>query len=513
MTYLRKRRGIWYFRRRIPADCQSAFRSKEILLSLKTRERRRALELAPQYVARYDAVFDQIRHGQMFDIKELLKNHPLEFETKVVERADGTRETVRRIDTDVIAALRDAGVPPERIAELVEKWNKGESVSDGENTTSSTTAITLENLVDRYNQHRVTEHREEPNWTIPGGDHIKFRRLLELLGGDKLIDSVSRDDAVYVRDHLIQLPSNTTSTKGKNIYKVIELTKAKATAEAKSAGLITVHYDRICTGQVNNHLTLYSSMFQWAVDNELLKRNPFIRMRITNRKKIKNNSRRDKFSRDELKTIFQHAIFTDYATEKKRNPRLKPYRFWTPILGLLTGARPCELSALYVEDLKKINKVWVFDFNEHTPDKCSKSENAIRYTPVHPELIRLGFIEYVQSLETDRIFSELKYEDDENRYARYVNERFVASILKPANIYVKDKKVFYSFRHTLTTELQRVGVSQLHREWLTGREAEDKSVGDDFYVKPDELPTMYKLLAKVDFSEELAAVKPFPIGK
>ncbi len=395
----------------------------------------------------------------------------------------------------------------------MEKWNKGESVSDGKKSAESRKTITLSALVDRYNQHLITEHREEPNWTIPSGDQIKFRRLLELLDGEKSIDSVSREEASYVRDHITQLPSDTTGTRGKNIFKVIELAKAKAVSEAKASGQTTVSYDRISTVQVNNHLTLYSSMFQWAVDDELIERNPFVRMRITNRKKIKNSARRDKFSRDELKTIFQHAIFTDYTTEKKRNPRLKPYRFWTPILGLLTGARPCELSALYVEDLKKINDVWVFDFNENTPDKCSKSENAIRYTPIHPELIRLGFIEYVQSLETGRIFSELKYEDDENRYARYVNERFVASILKPANIYVKEKKVFYSFRHTLTTELQRVGVSQLHREWLTGRKAEDKSVGDDFYVKPDELPTMYKLLAKVDFSEELAAVNPFPLDK
>ena len=507
-TYLKKRGQFWYFRRRIPVDCRAAFRSNEILLSLKTRDRRRALDLAPEYIARYDGVFERIRRGQMVDIKELLKNPPLEFESKTIERADGTRETVRRIDTDVIAALKEAGVAPERLAELVAQWNMDKSATIEAEAPSPT--ITLNTLIDRYNQHRVMEHQDTPGWTPDKGDEIKFRRLCELLGEDKSIDDISREDAIYVKEHLVQLPRQSSGTRGRNIYKVIELTVAKAKAHAKEGEKTTPTYARLSSQQVNNHLTLYSSMFQWAVNNELLARNPFVKILLAKNKKAKNNARRNLFTRPELSTIFSHPIFTDYAAAARSNPKIKPYRYWTPLIGLYTGARPCEISALYVEDIKQVMGVWVFDFNDNTPDKCSKTVNAIRCTPIHPDLIKLGFLDFVQSLTTDRIFDELEYEDDKSRYARYVNERFVEGILKPAGIYVPVKKVFYSFRHTLTTEIQRQDIDGMYREWIMGREAKDKNIGDEFYVKPAEMPKLLSVLSEVDFSEELSKVKPFP---
>ena len=42
-----------------------------------------------------------------------------------------------------------------------------------------------------------------------------------------------------------------------------------------------------------------------------------------------------------------------------------------------------------------------------------------------------------------------------------------------------------------------------------GREAEDKTTGDKFYVKDDELPVLQQELDKVDFSKELVNVKPW----
>ena len=79
---------------------------------------------------------------------------------------------------------------------------------------------------------------------------------------------------------------------------------------------------------------------------------------------------------------------------------LNPLRFsmlpahhrWLPVCLLYTGARPDELATL---DLAKIKQAGDWDYIEINRGKTA---SGLRLVPLHPELIELGFMEYVEQL-------------------------------------------------------------------------------------------------------------------
>ncbi|WBU62731.1 hypothetical protein [Paracoccus aerodenitrificans] len=70
--------------------------------------------------------------------------------------------------------------------------------------------------------------------------------------------------------------------------------------------------------------------------------------------------------------------------------------FWNAHLAVYTGARREELAGLETDDITQQNGVPVIFIrsNSHRTLKNGQSE---RFVPVHPDLIKLGFLDYVAS--------------------------------------------------------------------------------------------------------------------
>ena len=84
-------------------------------------------------------------------------------------------------------------------------------------------------------------------------------------------------------------------------------------------------------------------------------------------------------------------------------------------------------------------------------DKSLKTVNAIRQVPIHPRLIELGLLEYVDALKAagyDRLFPELKHNKIKGYRAaasKWFNENYFGKVLG----FPRDgKKTFHSLRHT-----------------------------------------------------------------
>jgi integrase len=82
---------------------------------------------------------------------------------------------------------------------------------------------------------------------------------------------------------------------------------------------------------------------------------------------------------------------------------------------------------------------------------------------------------------------------------------------KTLKIHINNKKVFYSFRHTFATELNKSQVDIRFIEQLSGREINTKkSVGEKTYIDDASSIELLEQLKKLDFSKELTQVQKWP---
>lgn len=513
----RRENGKYYYRRRVPSECRSAINKPEIHFSLKTNDKQSALRKYMSVNSHYEQLFLEIKERAMRD-----KIQGFEV-VRTVNKNGETTET-RRVDPAALQAMKDAGMTAEEIAKMGEHiFAEANTIAPAQHTASTpsntgTTSITLKELVTEYQKHISEGHTK--NWKPDSGVITKQRRLMEILGETTSIQKISRDDARKVKETLVKLPKDSGKPTLMSVDQRIRL------AEDASSD-----YETISKEQVNDHLSMYDSIFSYAMKEDYFNgKNPFEGLRLKITKKQSKRDARDNFQKHELCSIFQHEIFTNYQVAKNKTGKLYPYRFWTPLIALYSGARPSEIGGLNVNDIVKKDGIWCFDFNENGKGKSVKTYNSERLTPIHPALIDLGFIDFVKQVkkigrkvgdnkkyENDpykdeiKLFPDLPYEEKPDSYGRYIGEHFNNKVLKhkDINLYVKIVKVFYSFRHTFTTELQRIGVSEETREHLCGRDTSSNSTGNKVYLKRDTVPNLYRHLSRLDFSEELADVHKF----
>lgn len=130
-----------------------------------------------------------------------------------------------------------------------------------------------------------------------------------------------------------------------------------------------------------------------------------------------------------------------------------------------------------------------------------KNEQSRRDVPVHPELIRLGFLDYVAetaALPQDQVFPELRPSGKDPKLGYYFSKQF--SAYREA-IGVRRRGLdYHSFRHGVTTKLYQADVSQAWIDLLTGH---DQNGGESRrrYLKGVPLPQLWGALERVTWPE------------
>ena len=108
------------------------------------------------------------------------------------------------------------------------------------------------------------------------------------------------------------------------------------------------------------------------------------------------------FHHDELKRLFQGSEMAALARSET-----EAYKFWLPHVGLFSGARINELCQLNPQlDIRQDKKsgYWFFNITEDSDGhediaKSVKNKSSDRSVPIHPQLIELGFLQYVMHLK------------------------------------------------------------------------------------------------------------------
>jgi integrase len=230
---------------------------------------------------------------------------------------------------------------------------------------------------------------------------LTARLLREFFGGARQLATIQLEDFHQLFDLLKRIPPNATKR-----YKGMTLAQAVAAAD-KAEDRRRLHPKTLR----NNYIQI-SALFNLAVDFKMISENPAKNRRLG--RSFDDNAvspPRQQFTVEELNRLFRSPLHMACAKQEERGGR-----FWVPLLALFHGLRCNETCQIYTEDVKTSDGITYLAIRREREDG-SKSEKRIktkqsrREVPLHPELKRLGFMEFVQERKRDasspRLFPDL----------------------------------------------------------------------------------------------------------
>lgn len=539
----RKSSGIFYFRRRVPSDLTHVL-GREVVVSLKTRDKAEAKRRFIDEAVRFDDVVARERRklSAPFDTlteprAEALAGAWLQdaLDADEARRMTTEEEPLIDVSADVTAhalALEEI----ERINEMPTRRKREAALAFVAEALAETVAVHdlhLESggvsedrlaqalLTARWRAETVFEKRTRDRWReakeqresvladypkvaakaaalrkgvpIADGDGpclrtifekwkaegetlaektlIEFERAVrrfEDLHGVVPIVSVKRAMVRDFKEALMQLPASIPNSM-----------RSMPLPELLEAG---VEGPRLSTGSVNKHIGALHTLFQWAgnqsdFDEHEGWANPARGLAIEKRSGGRKGARAS-YTPDDLKVIFNSPVFTDNLRPRGGGGEAAK---WLPLMGAFTGARLAEIAGLRVIDVQQHEHLWYIAITPHEARRL-KNDNSCRDVALHPELMRAGFLDYVNAMKEAgevALFPEIKTNTVgqvasswSKWWRRYSNALGIAD----------KSKVFHSFRHMFKTACRVAGIPEDVHDQMTGHSS--GTVGRDYGEHP-----------------------------
>ncbi|WP_312260013.1 site-specific integrase [Limnohabitans sp.] len=313
--------------------------------------------------------------------------------------------------------------------------------------------------------------------------------------------------ALYLEERKLDNKENTRKEKARTYADFVDLLgDLEINLYTKAEGVQWKTHDMgrgLKATSINSRIGELNDLFKWAINNghyTASDKSPVDGLRIGKKSRLAaKHQSYEPFNNDELKTIFGTGYLQKFN---------KPDFYWLPIVALFTGARREELASLKAANVKTVDDVACFQIEE------GKNADARRLVPIHPQLIALGFMDYakqVQSLGAEYLFPHLI--DGPNGRGKNTGRHF-SNWLEYKGI-TDSRKVFHSFRHTVTTRLHATGANPAHVMQITGHKGEmGQTVHFGTYTHDVGLQALTETLGKLTYSLDLHSLKlPDPTFK
>ena len=315
--------------------------------------------------------------------------------------------------------------------------------------------MSLMQVVKHYNQ---TVSRNKTSDATKERVASKMELIAEIIGKNKPIRQITADDLNDVIQNIPYIPKRFGEgvTKGKTIIQAINMAKHnKAPTLSEKTQTDYIH-------------TL-SSIFKWAKQKKFIEENPMEEVEIPSITVNRNQDKYLPFSINQLNIIFHSMVYRGCLNNRLGRFKVgdKIYRdgfYWVPLIALFSGMRLNEICQLTTADIITKDEVICFSINDKN-GKRVKTANAIRIIPIHPTLIKCGFLQYVEQQKNDitnktqRIFPEL-VPNCRGELSASVS-KFFNRLLDKLNETIDNdddkflpKHVAHSFRHTFRSELR-----------------------------------------------------------
>lgn len=537
-----KRNGTYYFRWQVPFDARQALGTSEIRRSLHTSNQRIALERAEGFYlsvqkikkarnlyrmkqlteANYQAVLallkedlsgpsekpdtiDELRalKEELPQLIEYLKDASMTESGMFLgddSEAESAYDYIKSLVTETLGARGIAGNSEELLSKLVHDYihvhiqraedqlssltypSKPNAQSTFQNLRSGfleapTSHNNLTTLVAAWDDY-VRDKKDSGKWKVDSDIEersAEFRDFIEIIGGNRAATSFSKADAREFRSALIKYPKNR-----RKLYGETPLADIPEDAPAISSSTAKQRLDQI------------KSFFLYLVSEEIIHSSPFTNIQIEAQKK-------------------SYATYTDTDLKELFNlPKglvKKEWQYWIPRIALYSGARQDEIAQLRVGDVCKDTEtgVWYFSINDKE-DKSVKTVAAIRRIPLASELIKHGFLDYLNSLPGNAeapLWGDLgakggKKGQTVSRYWTDLKSKHKRPS-KPTD-HQGGNKVFHSLRRVFINRLKQASVDTETIQLLVGHEPDlgTTRIYLDDISKP--LPELSQAVEKVEYT-------------
>ena len=221
------------------------------------------------------------------------------------------------------------------------------------------------------------------------------------------------------------------------------------------------------------------------------------------------------FEAEEIERLFSSPLFRGCQSAHRRDVPGKKIiqdgKYWIPILGLYTGCRLGELVQLAIEDVREEGGIAYLDINEKElmgeDQKSVKSRAGMRKVPLHPDLIELGFLNFVakrakQDKPNVRVFKEIRFGVDKQASTEY--SKIFARLMDKVGL-TDPRLVFHSWRHGVEDALRNAEVQPYVIDAIVGHA--DNTMGGK-YGKGVALAVLADAVANMKLPVRLTEIIP-----
>lgn len=226
----------------------------------------------------------------------------------------------------------------------------------------------------------------------------------------------------------------------------------------------------------------------------------------------KNPEKYKTFTPQDLQRIFSSRIYTCEPGQRHRW-KAQSFCFWLPLICAFTGARPGEASQIFVKDVYNVDGIWVLHITDQSAMQTLKNKHSDRLVPLHPRLIALGFLDFIEERRQEYgdlspIFPDLRF-DKRSGMARATSRWFSGHGAKDYGYlgvcgFVKNQGYcLYSFRHTFINALRRKAQSDMATKQLVGHVTMKYDITAR-YGEPHSLEQLAEAIKQIDLSVDLS---------
>lgn len=446
----KNRHGTYYFRVRIPPQYRYHFgHISELRRSLGTIDRATAKRRARALMAAVDRLIE--------DINDMtIKKEPDTFST-----AYEVTITEEREPSGAFKLSKKLDMSPEEHQQLGDDAVR--AIVEGLSGTTANPTPTPTKYCPKLSDV-LEEFIASKKWDNPSTE-LKYRATVSILIGligDKPFNLVDKADARNFRKSLELLPGNmnhpSSPYKSMSIPEII-----KSNPEST-----------ISPTTIRNHIINVKALFNWITGHyDEINISPFAGVEAPS---VDPSAGRDAITNSDIAKIFSCYLYNSNPWPRSKRGK-EPSKFWVPLIAAFTGCRLNEVCQLYLDDIKKIENIWVIDFNDSRDDQQLKGSFS-RKVPMHEALTNAGLPEYVQQQRNAghvRLFPELTYTDNGNGYGRTTSE-FCSALFKSLGA----SGTLHGFRHSVMETLIQADVELRKAQYIVGHKG-DQSVAEAVY--------------------------------